>query len=82
VAVTSAGPIGTSGDDRVTATVNGEPYEAPVGTTIADLVSEWCPSPRGVAVAVDGDVVPRSTWGDTLVAADADVEIVTAAAGG
>ena|GEM_PF-505767 len=66
----------------VTVNVNGEAYEAAAGTTVADLVSGWCPSPRGVAVAVDGDIVARSTWGTTLVGAGAAVEIVTAAAGG
>ena len=38
--------------------------------------------PRGVAVAIDGDVVPRSAWTTTLVPDDSRVEIVTAAAGG
>ena len=70
---TSAGP---------TPTVNGEPHPVAPGTTVADLVAERCPSPRGVAVAVDGEVVPRSTWEVTLVDDGAAVEIVTAAAGG
>ena len=73
---------GPSGAVRVTATVNGERYETDAGTTVADLVSAWCPSPRGVAVAVDGAVVPRSTWARTPVPSGASVEIVTAAAGG
>jgi sulfur carrier protein len=37
---------------------------------------------RGVAVAIDGDVVPRSGWTTTLVPDNSHVEIVTAAAGG
>jgi sulfur carrier protein len=37
---------------------------------------------RGVAVAIDGDVVPRSMWATTSVPDGATVEIVTAAAGG
>jgi sulfur carrier protein len=63
-------------------TVNGAPGRVDPGTTVADLVARWCPSPRGVAVAVDGEVVPRSTWGSTVVPVGAAVEIVTAAAGG
>jgi sulfur carrier protein len=63
-------------------TVNGELHEAPTGATVADLVAGWCPSPRGVAVAVDGVVVPRSEWGTTCLVPGATVEIVTAAAGG
>ena len=65
-----------------TVTVNGTPYEAPMGSTVADLVSIWCPSPRGVAVAIGSEVVPRSTWAETVIDPGAVVEIVTAAAGG
>ncbi len=62
--------------------VNGEPYRAVPGTTVTDLVAAWCPSPRGVAVARNGEVVPRSEWPDTPVGPGDRVEIVTAAAGG
>lgn len=71
----------TSGN-RVSATVNGRPYATAAGSTVADLVGHWCPSPRGVAVAVDGEVVPRSAWGSTPITVGAAIEIVTAAAGG
>lgn len=64
------------------ATVNGAPAELAPGTTVADLVASWCRSPRGVAVAVNGAVVPRSTWDATTLAAGDEIEIVTAAAGG
>jgi sulfur carrier protein len=37
---------------------------------------------RGVAVAIDGEVAPRSTWSTTLIPDRSHVEIVTAAAGG
>ncbi len=63
-------------------TVNGSPWDAPAGTTVTDLVDTWCPSRRGVAVARNGDVVPRSAWDAVLVATGDAVEIVTAAAGG
>jgi len=68
--------------DQGRATVNGRPATLEPGTTVAALVAERCPSPRGVAVAINGEVVPRSTWGRTVVAAGDEVEIVTAAAGG
>jgi sulfur carrier protein len=62
--------------------VNGDPYRGAPGTTVADLVAAWCASPRGVAVARNGEVVPRSAWTDTRVDAGDRIEIVTAAAGG
>jgi len=71
-----------SGAGPAQTTVNGDPYDAAPGSTAADLVARWCPSPRGVAVAVDGEVVPRSAWDTTVIAPGSSVEIVTAAAGG
>ncbi len=45
--------------------VNGEPWAGPAGVTVAELVSAWCPSPKGIAVARNGEVVPKSTWART-----------------
>ena len=50
--------------------------------TVADLVSSWCTSPEGIAVARNREVVPRSEWATTVLTAHDVVEIVTAAAGG
>jgi len=66
----------------VTVTINGTDHALAPGTSVAALVEAWCPSPRGVAVALGGEVVPRSTWPATTVPAGSVVEIVTAAAGG
>ncbi len=38
--------------------------------------------PRGIAVALDGEIVRRSVWSSTIVLDESSVEIVTAAAGG
>ena len=77
------GAPGTSGGSApVAVTVNGSAEELAPGCTVASLVDAWCPSPRGVAVALDGEVVPRSAWATTTVAAGSAIEIVTAAAGG
>jgi sulfur carrier protein len=63
-------------------TLNGDPVQVPDGTTVAELVERLCNTDRGVAVAVDREVVPRSRWTTQVVPAGARVEIVTAAAGG
>ena len=44
--------------------VNGEPVEVRAGATIADLVARLTAEadPKGVAVAVDRCVIPRSEW--------------------
>jgi sulfur carrier protein len=62
--------------------VNGTPWEGPEGIAVAELVAQWCPSPRGIAVARNGGVVPKSQWERTRIVAGDSIEIVTAAAGG
>jgi sulfur carrier protein len=64
--------------------VNGEPTEVRPGATVADLVVALTADadPKGVAVAVDRCVIPRSEWASTPARAGSLVEIVTAAAGG
>lgn len=63
-------------------TVNGEERLLDGPTTVAELVDELCGSRRGIAVALDGEVVPRSAWSVTQLVAGHRVEIVGAAAGG
>jgi sulfur carrier protein len=64
--------------------LNGEPIEVRAGATVADLVAALTDQddPRGVAVAVDRCVIPRSEWATTPARAGSLVEVVTAAAGG
>jgi sulfur carrier protein len=63
-------------------TVNGQRRSVPPGTTIAGLLAELGAGPRGVAVARNESVVPRSAWDDTAVVADDRIEILDAAQGG
>ncbi len=62
--------------------VNGSRRALTQGATVADLVSTWCASPEGIAVARNREVVPRSEWATTPLSPRDVVEIVTAAAGG
>ncbi len=68
--------------DGVDITVNGAVTRVAPGTTVAVLVRRWCESDRGVAVAIERDIVPRSQWEVTEISEGAQVEIVGAAAGG
>ena len=61
--------------------VNGVEQEV-AGRRLSDLVRGLVGSPGGVAVAVNGAVVPRSRWDHTTVAAGDAVEVVTAVQGG
>jgi len=64
--------------------VNGERRELPDGATVADVAAEMgAPSEgRGLAVALDGVVVPRSEWERTPLRQGARVEVVVAVQGG
>jgi sulfur carrier protein len=64
--------------------VNGEPMTLSAGSTIADVVAVLVEGaePKGIAVAVDRCVIPRSEWTTTAAQAGAQIEVVTAAAGG
>lgn len=61
--------------------LNGVEREG-AGLTVESLLESMGVETRGIAVAVDGEIVRRSRWADTIVADDSNVEIVTAAAGG
>jgi sulfur carrier protein len=62
--------------------VNGEQREVEAGTTVAALVAGLGMPPRGVAVALDGEVVRRAEWDDREVRDGARVEVLTAMQGG
>lgn len=64
--------------------INGEPRELPDGASVRDaaLALGIEPSERGVAVAVEGAVVPRSEHESRRLAEGERVEIVNAIQGG
>ena len=65
--------------------VNGEARELADGATVADLVERSGlvdERRRGVAVAVDAEVVPRSAWEATQLSEGQAVELLTAIQGG
>jgi sulfur carrier protein len=62
--------------------VNGEEWRLPSDATVADVVTRLTDAPRGIAVALDGGVVPRARWHGTQVTAGAQIEVLTAVQGG
>jgi sulfur carrier protein len=63
-------------------TVNGRDRSFSRIPSVDDLVSSLVPMRRGVAVAVNGTVVPRSIWAEVTLADGDTVEVLTAAQGG
>ena len=63
-------------------TVNGQSTETPAAT-VADLVAELAEGRGGgVAVALNGEVVPRSDWARAALRDEDSIEVLTAVAGG
>ncbi|HTF09995.1 MAG TPA: sulfur carrier protein ThiS [Asanoa sp.] len=65
----------------MTLTVNGETVELDPAVTVAGLVAARTDQ-RRVAVARNGEVVPRGEWVTTVLAEGDEVEILAAQAGG
>ena len=64
--------------------LNGQDCDVSPGETVAAVLAqlELSPEARGVAVAVDGEVVPRAQWRSFALAEHARVEVLTAMQGG
>ena len=68
----------------MSALVNGAPRAVEKGTTVAHLIEELGhdPAGRGIAAAVNGEVVPRAAWLSTTIGDGDRVEILAAIGGG
>jgi sulfur carrier protein len=64
--------------------LNGQRADVRAGETVADALArlDLAPDAPGVAVAVDGEVVPRAQWHSFALAEHARVEVLTAMQGG
>ena len=61
--------------------VNGEPQEF-TAESVEELLQRLSIESRGVAVAINGEVVRRSEWTEKRIEDGNAIEIVTAVAGG
>jgi sulfur carrier protein len=64
--------------------VNGAEVAVPTGATVAEIVGATGigPESRGIAVALDGEVVRRADWALTVVRDGQRIEVLTAVQGG
>jgi len=68
----------------LTVMLNGDAHQLPDGATVLDAVRAVGASAdgRGVAAAVDGEVVPRGQWESRPLSGDERVEVLQAVQGG
>ena len=63
--------------------LNGEERELPATASVADAVSALgVQGDRGVAVAIEGEVVPRGDWESRVLEGGETLEVVHAVQGG
>ena len=66
----------------ITLSVNGQSRKVEKVANIAGLLEELSLSGKRVAVEKNGEIVPRSRYGETPVAEGDELEIVVAVGGG
>jgi sulfur carrier protein len=68
----------------MTVIVNGQPAQVEPGQTVAGLLAALghAPGGRGIAVARNGEVVPRSAWSTTGLDPGDRLEVLGASQGG
>jgi sulfur carrier protein len=66
----------------ITLSINGQPRDLDAGANLAALLAALELSSKRVAVEKNGEIVPRSRYGDTPLAEGDRLEIVTAVGGG
>ena len=62
--------------------LNGDPQEVADAASVADALAGHGVPSRGVAVAVDGEVVPRAAWASSSLVEGSRLEVLTAVQGG
>ncbi len=72
----------TAPTNEICISVNGEATTIASQSSIADLAQQLDLPLRGVAIALNGEIVARSAWGTTLLESRSKVEVVSIAAGG
>jgi sulfur carrier protein len=68
--------------EQLSVALNGERLEIPLRATVADVISALGCGSRGIAVAVNSQIVPRSQWGSVELLEGDRVEVLHAVAGG
>jgi len=62
-------------------TINNKQHETQA-STVSELANQLQLPSKGVAIAIDNELKPRDTWGDTPIQEGAVITIIKAACGG
>ncbi|WP_084395938.1 sulfur carrier protein ThiS [Henriciella aquimarina] len=62
--------------------VNGDPLELKDGARVSDLVAQLTDDPRGIAIELNREIVPKSKHGETSLTEGDRLEVVQFVGGG
>ena len=62
--------------------VNGDAFEVEDGASVLDLVKKLTDDPRGVAIELNREIVPKSKHGETALSEGDRLEVVQFVGGG
>jgi sulfur carrier protein len=66
----------------ITVHVNDDVLDAPAHITLRGILRELDIDPRGTAVAINGELTPKSQWDEHHLADGDRIEVLTVAQGG
>ena len=72
----------SSADTTITIIANGQPRTVKAGSTLDDLLREVAITPSHVVVQMDGVIIARDAFAQTILREGSKLEIVTLVGGG
>jgi len=72
----------TDNPNMITIIANGQPREIRANSTIADLLQEIAIVPTRVVAQLDGIIIPRNAFDQTILQEGCQLELVTLVGGG
>lgn len=66
----------------ISVSLNNEPIEMEADTSLSEALEQWDYGEQKIAVAINGEFVPRSRYGDTLLKEHDQLDIVKPVGGG
>jgi sulfur carrier protein len=70
-----------SEERNMTIIINNKQHETQA-STVSELATQLQLPPKGVAIAIDNQLKPRTTWEETSIQEGASITIIKAACGG
>ncbi|MDD4637658.1 MAG: sulfur carrier protein ThiS [Bacteroidales bacterium] len=71
-----------SGESTIIISLNGKDHEVKKGTSLSDFIRTLGLQPKGIAIAIDYEVVPKDKWQETILSDRLELMLIHAVSGG